>query len=1235
MTEAAMAPAEIRAGLEQRVRNDLLGPARGDGEVVFDGTVRGRYLVGMLAPKDTVAVDPDRDDDEADHDDAGLSEDPVEGRKAAKSVLHPSSIGMSFAVEGGVEQLAVTVTWGHYRKDVEVVDDDTGETKPAWRREPVEHRIEVALSDEPLATERLPAAKGDVLVEGRARKHTTGFWLVTLFLTNAQPDQARNRDEVWLFQPCLAVEAIDGAAVFVGRDAALGELVLDAGPDPEEQRLLDMQYRDHLEFAVGHGIATHAEPADGNPARAVRVATEFLPTYEVPNTVPATAEDTPQLAGIVLDMKRLAEASDDELRTWLSPLAGGYRDWLSAQRDRIADPAARLDGMEKFAGYAVDEAARVADKIAAGIDVVCTDPDAAAAFRFANRAMWLQRIHTEAISSHRKGPDGPSFEQLLDPAHPDTVDVEPRRSWRPFQLAFLLLNLPELVDPPHADRSGSKALVDLLFFPTGGGKTEAYLGLTAFTFAIRRLIDAVTTADGEDLDGGDGVAVLMRYTLRLLTAQQFERAAAMVCAAETIRREDPDTWGAVPFRLGMWVGGSVTPNRSVDAKDAITSARRAGHDRSAGATPLQLSRCPWCGTELALAGDGHGNFHVEHFEENPARRTLVYCPDWACVFNARNAPGEGIPVVTVDEEVYRLLPTFLIGTVDKFAQVPWNGATKLLFGRTAERCSRHGYRTRDLAERLGFCDPDVKTHPKMAGADTARIEPCGRLRPPDLVIQDEFHLITGPLGSMGGLYETIVDELASWRDDEVWVRPKVVASTATIRRATQQARGVFARRVRLFPPQVLDIGDSFFARQVTPSVDTPGRRYLGVCVPGRRLKEVENRVFRTVMAAAQNLYSEEGLGLAADPWMTTVGYFSAIRELAGMRRLADDELRTRLVRINDRRHPGLSARPQKVDGKRRPLVIEELTSRTSSAGIRPALDRLEITHDPSRGLDGRWPIDLLLATNMISVGVDVPRLGSMVIVGQPKATAEYIQASSRVGRSPHGPGLVVTIANWARPRDLSHYENFEHYHATFYRHVEALSVTPFADRAIDRGLSAVLTGLARNLNEDWNPNAGAQRIERGSTLMARIIDRIVARAETVEGTADIGARLRSQLAARLDDLQRRQDEAAQGGTLAYEKRGQGQAGLVPLLSKPEAGGWDTWTLPNSLRNTEPLVNLLVDRDKDPSAAPDWDFDAGTSHPDGGRDTAEDVDEAPDLHAVEDTTETPDVGNAKATSEVLA
>ena len=226
---------------------------------------------------------------------------------------------------------------------------------------------------------------------------------------------------------------------------------------------------------------------------------------------------------------------------------------------------------------------------------------------------------------------------------------------------------------------------------------------------------------------------------------------------------------------------------------------------------------------------------------------------------------------------------------------------------------------------------------------------------------------------------------------------------------------------------------------------TPGRLYLGVCAPGTRLKAVLIRVYAAFMSAAQVLYEE--YGTAADPWMTLVGYFNAMRELGGMRRVVEDAIRTRLEHMDQR---GLARRYI------HPFSVEELTSRKDATDIPAILDRLELVFDPQVTAErkrkreteapksgvAKWPLDVVLATNMISVGVDVNRLGLMVVAGQPKATAEYIQATSRVGRV--FPGIVCTVYNWARPRDLSHYERFEHYHATFYRQVEALSVTPFS-----------------------------------------------------------------------------------------------------------------------------------------------------------------------------------------------
>lgn len=970
-----------------------------------------------------------------------------------------------------------------------------------------------------------------------------------------------------------------------------------AGVDDLEQAALDVQYRDYVEFALGHGVATAAVTAADNPRRAIEISTSWLPAHEVVNTVPASVDDrgrvagTPELAGLELDMKLLAELDADALQTALSPLAVGYLQWLASQRETAARD---LDGSQRLldaVDVAVGEAEQVAAKIKAGIELVCGDEHAREAFRFANRVMWQQRIRSEAVRAFRaeraSRPDQ-DVPLLLDPTYERTVDKLDNRQWRPFQLAFVLLNLPELVDPKHPDRSGPAALVDLLFFPTGGGKTEAYLGLTAFTFAIRRLhASRHVDAGGNQLDGSDGIAVMMRYTLRLLTAQQFERAAAMVCAAEVERRNKPDVWGQVPFRLGMWVGGSVTPNDSETAREIIKQARVYGASSVSGASPLQLLSCPWCGTDFSLGGSDH---HVKSHDETPARRTLVYCPNDVCDFYETAAPGEGVPVVTVDEEVYRLLPTFLIGTIDKFAQIPWNGATRLLFGLGNEFCERHGWRTPDLSDRMkgnGTCDAAISGHPKKDGWPKANIVSRTRLLPPNLNIQDEFHLITGPLGSMAGLFETVVDELGSYQTpDGIRVRPKVVASTATIRRAADQVRGVFDRDVRMFPPQVVDVADTFFARQV-PADAVPGRRYLGVCAPARKMKEIENRVFQTVMGAAQDLYDEDGLGLGldADPYMTVVGYFSSIRELAGMRRLAGDELPQRLWRLNPTRRPGLRKR-------RRPLVVE-LTSRVSSSSIREKLDQLQIQHRPDRlPEDGPRPVDILLATNMISVGVDVSRWGTMIVVGQPKSTAEYVQASSRVGRDADRPGVVVTIYNWSRPRDISHYETFEHYHATFYRHVEALSVTPFADRALDRGLTAILIGLIRALDDAANANDGARSIRSSDRSVDQAVQAIIRRVSSVTGEPAQAQSVEELLRRRLDALEGRQ--AKHGAYLTYEDRGENQ---VPLLRKDsESGDWDQWTLPNSLRNTEPGVNVLFD-DQDRRDAPEWKFGSQDPDPD--------------------------------------
>jgi hypothetical protein len=477
---------------------------------------------------------------------------------------------------------------------------------------------------------------------------------VELGLVNAQDEPPANKDSAWLFQPRLTVTAADHAVFCPIDDPADDAGTLDADPEDKHLRLL---YRDELRHAVGRNVATRAHVRDGE-RKAYRLETTWLPSYEVPATI--ALQD---LGGAEFRMHALAEAPQAQLEDLLGPLAAGYERWLHDQEARIGTLPPAL---QETAEAAIFDARRCAARIRAGIDTLTSDSRAFTAFRFANRAMLLQRQHT---------------------AHDETP------SWRPFQLAFVLLNVPALTDPASPDRD----IVDLLFFPTGGGKTEAYLGLAAFTFAIRRLHKVIGT--GADARSGEGgVAVLMRYTLRLLTAQQFQRAAALVCAAEVLRRDDPVTWGNEPFRIGLWVGGAVSPNWYQAAAEQISAARDAPSTARTGV--LQTLACPWCGTALAA--------HRDLRPDDDRHRVLLYCsagegPD-PCPFSAVRSPGEGLPILTVDEEIYRLLPALVIATVDKLAQLPWHGYAGMLFGRVSRRCPRHGFQHFDLTERAG-CTP--------------------------------------------------------------------------------------------------------------------------------------------------------------------------------------------------------------------------------------------------------------------------------------------------------------------------------------------------------------------------------------------------------------------------------------------------------------------------------------------------------------------------------------------------
>jgi hypothetical protein len=1167
---------QLRDEIEELIREDLIGP-RGGKEEELSESPANVYLLGLLAPRflqepvprpdpageddsDSVAADQQPEDplgSSSEYADSGW-EGTAEDRPPAIDQLVPSAFGLTFCVAGDCKALLVKASWGAYSRALsnETVSKD-GHAARVWRRRQCGGATRIELPKPGSIKAFAPDdEEPEVIVRGLVRERA-GQRLVTLFLVNGQDASDGQSPQSWCYQANLTVQGSDGSGVFVR--SPIDTDALTPQIDREELLGLEMLYRSCVELATGHGISVQAVHDPDAPERGVKLETAAMPVQDVPRTEAPSVGDFEDLsisepfqrAASALDMRILSEADDGALAAMLSPLVEAYESWIELQRGRLSAGEGDLRRHEAAAERHLHEADEAAARIRDGIAAIAAEPDVAEAFRFANHAMWQQRVHTVAAELRRKDP----ALKLHDAV--ERADVAERRSWRPFQLAFMLLNLPALADPRHPERT-SDALLDLLFFPTGGGKTEAYLGLIAFTIAIRRLQGTVAGRDGRD-----GVAALMRYTLRLLTLQQFQRAAALLCACEIRRRklygdgrtQEQRRWGKTQMRVGLWVGRGSTPNTTEDAARWVKEARERGR-AGRGSSPLQLSRCPWCGS--ALSGGRDITVDKGH------TRTLVFCSDesGACPFTPRSSPGEGLPVVVVDEEVYRLLPSLIIATVDKLARMPWEGRTQALFGQVSRYCGRHGYLTPS--------EQHADSHRAQNGLGPVSVTACEPLRPPDLIIQDELHLISGPLGSLVGLYETAVDALASWQIENQVVHPKIIASTATIRRAKGQVKRLFDRELKVFPPPGLDARDSFFALQRDRPADEqqrPGRRYAGICAPGRRYKQVLIRVYVAQLSAAWTVLGRQP-GEDADAYMTLIGYFNSLRELGGMRRLVEDDVQSRLFKPNAE--------------NRGWLTIEELTSRKTASEIPQVLDQLGVQRTSrakptaeeraTKEQFTRASIDVLLATNMISVGVDVPRLGAMVVAGQPRSTSEYIQATSRVGRE--RPGLVITVYNWARPRDLSHYETFCHYHRTLYKQVEALSVTPFAPRALDRGLIGVLASLLRLGGAEWNPNGGARLVDPADPRAQRARQLISERA-----SGQIGHLASETLSERITVLLHRWREEADVGerTLVYQRRGASDTD-VSLLKPPEMEGESDWTVPNSMRNVEPPVPLVLRRE---------------------------------------------------------
>ncbi|MEV7811894.1 helicase-related protein [Streptomyces flaveolus] len=999
---------ELLVGL----RRELLGPAPDAapddrGEVLTRDAPIDRYLTGVLYPRAANATAEQRlREDESEHDGLDIAPqrtgDNVDESNTAQEVgaagsRRPSSMGLTFAVAPAISDTIVISA----RAAVYEPTDAEGRPVPARRAEARTtsdqrerwRRRELALPDTsvdvttPDPDKRFDLGSGAALhVNVRRPDPTDGTVTVTVTLVNTHRIGERElQDAFCLFQCGLTMRAANGSSAFVERTAPA------AARDPEvaTSRLL---HRHAPTFAVGHGCAAEWDwtpppigMTDTVRAAVTEIRSEFVPTVEVLLT-----DSNPEIDNSALSMLGLAERPDAEVLAALEALATGYELWIArkeAETDGLAGGA-----HEKPARDQVEACREALGRIREGIDLLGSEPDLMRAFRLANRAMAHQRARSDWVKGGRNGSPDPTTGR-----------------WRPFQIAFMLLCLAGIQDPDHRDRGVS----DLLWFPTGGGKTEAYLGLIALTSFLRRI--------RRGAEGG-GVTVLMRYTLRLLTLQQFERAAILLCAMERMRRDTPEL-GQEEFSIGMWVGRSATPNTLAEADRRLAELRADLDKRLATENPVQLHACPWCGTRLDAR-----SYEVDE----DAKRMYVRCPGTDCDF------ADGLPVHLIDEAVYDARPTLVIATVDKFASMPWRPATAALFNRD---------------------------------------DPSDGTPPPELIVQDELHLISGPLGTLTGLYETAVDALSG--------RPKVIASTATIRRAADQGLRLFAREVRQFPPAGLDSRDSWFAVE-TPREEKASRRYVGLLAPGTSQSTLLIRTYATLLHRAEHARTEDDV---RDAYWSLVGYFNSLRLLSAAELQVHDDVVAYLELLAERE--GVAVRSV--------ANYSELTSRIDASEIPARLKGIE------KKLPDEDTVDVLLATNMIAVGVDVDRLGLMAVMGQPQTTAEYIQATSRVGRA--RPGLVAVMLNAARSRDRSHYENFLHFHSALYREVESTSVTPFSARARERGLHAVIVALARILIPAARANDAAGRVESYEHLLREeikpiLLDRV--RNVTPEEEAAVG-----------------------------------------------------------------------------------------------------------------------------------
>ena len=1174
---------EARDLMQEIIRADLLGPMTDEPEEIINVKYpTNYYIVGKLYPisESKMVLSHDDADELTEVTELKESDDKLlTGNYLTKStedsgdddaisgcnILNPSAMGITFAVKKETKKIVVSLDYAMYTtqdsdlqkskeneiKFVEESDLNTEEKRgkyaeidakyaTLWKRKPYHYDYPFDLTEKQNKITKDVSGIGElILLRHKSAKNEQDITRYTLSFRNIQNVKMEDKNgesrkdpideaEKTIFQPHMEITAPNGHFIEVKRYLNLSHIKkTDKNAEYfDDDFVMDLLYSKVKSYAQGHGCAVSWDD-DGNKdkskAQIIRIKSEFLPEEQILQMRPVTSDDIEGFDDKILNTEYLKNAQKEEIKSGINNLCDVYQAWINEQQDKISE----LEDKKRFEATAKSNlklCEKSLDRIRKSAEIIVNDNDVYRAFIYANEAIFEQNKHKEWIAEKRKTEKYNKENEDKKP-EPKLEDMKPFK-WYPFQLAFILQELESIANPHSQDRN----LVDLLWFPTGGGKTEAYLGLAAFTIFLRRL---------KNPEKYEGVSVLTRYTYRLLTFQQFERTLKLICACEQIRKGKEKILGSKRISIGLWIGDDYIPNHMVDAVSAVKKKRAEitetiktssnsyieKSDTDKG-NPVQITKCPWCGAPITAH-----NYTFDSEVASRATKMYIYCSNPECEYHKNKYPkvDGGIPAIVVDEQIYAETPSFVIATVDKLAQIPQRAKTGTIFG---------------------YKD-DVK------------------LLPPDLIIQDELHLLTGPLGTITGIYEAGFKRLCE--NDGYY--PKVISSTATVKNAQSQIKSLYGDKYSQFPAQGLDIDNSFFAQKSTKD-EKPGRKYMGCMAVGTTPITMMVRVMAIVYFASRyiSLCEEAKTGEkkfdenVIDSFWTITGYFNTLRELGGaIIRIKDDvDARFKLLQKKyENKYP--------ITKNRGISEPKELTSRMPSSKIGSILDQIS-----NNTYKDRNNVHFLLATNMISVGVDIDRLDTMIVVGQPKMTAEYIQATSRVGRST--PGLVMTTYNQKKSRDRSHFEQFKQYHQSFYKFVEATSITPFSDRARDRVLHTIFVMLCRYLIPDLRADGAAKNYkdrEKYAETIKEVKKFIIETVKNIDN--DEVENVEKELDTIDDCWYKEAKTAEQRGEDYIFKYGLNEYDNDPTLFKPDIDEDEIFRVMNTMRSVEKTAIAMLDK----------------------------------------------------------